>query len=117
MSKATSLEELLKERLNNQGVKNAPDTFDMTLSGIKIGPVAFVGIPGEPFLGIGKELKATDGFGMIAPVVCANGYEGYFPMMDSYDEGGYEARSSYFRAGVAELMISEGKILLKEMLD
>ena len=35
---------------------------------------------------------------------------------DSYDEGGYEARSSNFRAGVAEFIISEGKILLKEML-
>lgn len=108
---------VVAEALRMVNLENASDAFDMTLSGIKIGPVAFVGIPGEPFLGIGKELKATDGYGMIIPVVCANGYEGYFPMMDSYTEGGYEARSSNFRAGVAELMISEGKILLKEMLD
>ena len=74
-----------------------------------------MGIPGEPFLGIGKGIKETEGYGMIIPIACANGYEGYFPMKDSYDEGGYEARSSNFRAGVAEFMISESKLLLKEM--
>ena len=98
-------------------LENAPDAFDMTLSGIKIGDVAIVGIPGEPFLGIGKGIKEADGYGMIIPVACANGYEGYFPMKDSYDEGGYEARSSNFRAGVAEFIISESKHLLKEMND
>lgn len=70
-------------------LENAPDAFDMTLTGIKIGPVAIVGIPGEPFLGIGRGIKDTEGYEMIIPVACANGYEGYFPMKDSYDEGGY----------------------------
>lgn len=96
-------------------LENAPDAFDMTLSGIKIGDVAIVGIPGEPFLGIGKGIKEAGGYGMIVPLACSNGYEGYFPMRDSYDEGGYEARSSNFRAGVAEFIISESKHLLKEM--
>ena len=96
-------------------LENAADAFDMTLSGIRIGDVAIVGIPGEPFLGIGKGIKATEGYEMIIPIACANGYEGYFPMKDSYDEGGYEARSSNFRAGVAEFMISESKELLKEL--
>ena len=107
---------VVAEALRMVRLENAADAFDMPLSGIKIGPVAFVGIPGEPFLGIGKGLKDTDDYEMILPIICTNGYEGYFPMKDSYDEGGYEARSSNFRAGVAEFMISEGKILLKEML-
>jgi hypothetical protein len=107
---------VVAEALRMVRLENAADAFDMTLSGIKIGPVAFMGIPGEPFLGIGRGLKETEGYGMIMPVICTNGYEGYFPMKDSYDEGGYEARSSNFRAGVAEFIISEGKILLKEML-
>ena len=96
-------------------LENAPDAFDMTLSGIKIGNIAIVGIPGEPFLGIGKGLKETEDYEMVIPVICTNGYEGYFPMKDSYYEGGYEAGTSNFRAGVAEFMISEGKELLKEM--
>ena len=35
--------------------------------------------------------------------------------MSAYDEGGYEARSSSFRAGVAELIIEEGKKLLNDL--
>lgn len=37
-------------------LENAPDTFDMILSAVKIGPVAFVGILGEPFSEIGKQI-------------------------------------------------------------
>ena len=106
---------VVAEALRMVRLENAPDAFDMTLTGIRLGGVAIMGIPGEPFLGIGRGLKESGGYDMIIPIACANGYEGYFPMRDSYDEGGYEARSSNFRAGVAEFIISEGKKLLKEM--
>ena len=36
-------------------------------------------------------------------------------MQEAYDEGGYEARSSNFRAGVAEQLITEGTELLKAL--
>ena len=36
-------------------------------------------------------------------------------MKEAYDEGGYEARSSNFRAGVAELLIEESLALLNEL--
>ena len=93
-------------------IENGPDAFDMTLSAIAVGPVAIIGIPGEPFNGIGVGLKEAEGFEMILPCCLTNGSEGYFPMQDSYDEGGYEARSSRFKAGVAEFIIKEGKELL-----
>lgn len=44
-----------------------------------------------------------------------HGYEGYFPMRNAYEEGGYEARSSRFKTGVAELIVEEGLELLKEV--
>ena len=94
---------------------NGPETFGMPLSGIKIGPVALIGIPGEPFNGIGKAIKDTEGYGLIIPCCLTNGGEGYFPMQDAYDEGGYEARSSNFKAGVAEHLITEAKTMLKDM--
>ena len=96
-------------------LENGPDTLDMSLTGIKIGPVAIIGIPGEPFTKIGLELKDTAGFDMILPCCASNGYEGYFPMQDSYDEGGYEARTSRFKAGTAEYVIKEGKALLESL--
>ena len=96
-------------------LEHGPESFDMNLLGIAIGPVAMVGIPGEPFTGIGRGLKATEGWELVIPTCCTNGYEGYFPMCDAYDEGGYEARSSRFSAGVAELMIEEGRKLLADL--
>jgi len=97
-------------------LKDGPDHFDLKLSAIKIGPVAMVGIPGEPFNGIGVGIKEqTKGYGLIMLTCITNGYMGYFPMKDAYDEGGYEARSSVFRSGSAELIIEEGKKLLEEI--
>ena len=96
-------------------LEHGPEWFEMPLSAVRIGPVGFIGIPGEPFNGIGRALKETEGFELILPTCCTNGYEGYFPMQDSYDEGGYEARSSSFKAGVAEFIIEEGKKLLTQI--
>ena len=41
--------------------------------------------------------------------------EGYFPMKEAYDEGGYEARSSNFEAGVAERIIDNSLALLETL--
>ena len=52
---------------------------------------------------------------MILPTCQTNGKEGYFPMKDSYDEGGYEAGTSNFKAGTAEKIIEEGLKILEEL--
>jgi len=96
-------------------LEHGPESFDMVLSGLSVGEVAFVGIPGEPFTGIGRGIKEGEGFALIMPACCTNGAQGYFPMKEAYDEGGYEAGSSKFRAGVAEIIIEEGKKLVKDL--
>ena len=80
-----------------------------------IGEIAMVGIPGEPFTGISMKIKETEGWGLIMVCELVNGHYGYFPLKSAYDEGGYEARSSKFRAGVGELLIEGSKELLNEM--
>ena len=97
-------------------LESGPDFFEMPLSAVAVGDIAMIGLPGEPFTGIGTGLKGNKTFAAILPCCITNGGEGYFPMMDAYKEGGYEARSSRFRAGVAELLIREGNILLDEMM-
>ncbi|MEA4965491.1 MAG: hypothetical protein VB055_06695 [Oscillospiraceae bacterium] len=98
-------------------LEHGPDAFSMELTGIGIGPVAMAGIPGEPFTGIGRALKETAGWDLVLPTCNTNGDEGYFPMRDAYEEGGYEARSSNFKAGVAELMVAEGQQMLNDLRD
>lgn len=96
-------------------LEHGPETFPMNLNAIKIGELAFIGIPGEPFTGVGMGLKEADGYKLVCPTCLTNGSRGYFPMRDSYDEGGYEARSSNYKAGIAETIISEGKKLLDDL--
>ena len=97
-------------------LEHGPEFFPMTLSTVAIGDVALFGIPGEPFTGIGRGLKDSEDWSMVMPCCITNGYMGYFPMQDAYDEGGYEARTSRFKAGVAERIIAEGTKLLNELL-
>ena len=106
---------VVAESLRMLRLEHGPESFEMPLSAIAIGNVALIGIAGEPFTGIGRALKEAEGWALVLPTCCTNGYEGYFPMQDAYDEGGYEARSSNFRAGVAEQLITEGKALLDSL--
>ena len=96
-------------------LEHGPESFPMTLSAVAIGNVAFAGIPGEPFNGVGVGLKKAEGWDLVLPCCLTNGSEGYFPMQDAYDEGGYEARSSRFKAGTAEILIKEGTALLDSL--
>jgi hypothetical protein len=96
-------------------LEHGPEFFPMSFTSISIGKVAFFGVPGEPFNGIGRAIKETEGYDLIIPSCLVNGSEGYFPMKDAYDQGGYEAKSSNFKAGVAEFIIEEGQKLLTEL--
>lgn len=93
-------------------LEHGPATFSMVLTAISIGPVALVGIPGEPFSLVGKVLKNTSDWELVIPCINTNGKEGYFPTQDAYDIDGYEAASSNFSAGVAECIIRESQKLL-----
>ena len=96
-------------------LENGPDSFRMPLSAIAIGPVAMFCIPGEPFTGVCRALKEAEGFDLVLPTCNTNAKEGYFPMLECYEEGGYEAGSSNFKAGIAELIIDAGLSLLEDL--
>jgi hypothetical protein len=113
--KAMMLTTVVAEAGRMVRLEHGPESFPFLLSALSIGKIAFFGIPGEPFSGIGRGIKEAEGFDLIIPCCLVNGYEGYFPMQDSYEEGGYEARSSNYKAGVAEKIIAYGKEMLSEI--
>lgn len=101
------------ERMCN--LENGPDTVPMCISAVSVGEIVLVGAAGEMFNKIGEELKKANNWKAVLPCSLTNGAEGYFPMMDSYIEGGYEARASVFKPGVGELIIKESFELLKKL--
>ena len=96
-------------------LEHGPDFYEMTLTGVALGSIALLGIPGEPFTGIGVGLKKAPGWDLVLPTCNTNAKEGYFPMMECYEEGGYEAGGSNYKAGVAELLIEEGQAMLNSL--
>ena len=96
-------------------LEHGPAKFDLCMGVLTIGNVALAGIPGEPFTTIGRAIKDAPGWDLVMPMCCTNGYEGYFPTMDAYLEGGYEARSSIFKAGVAEAVAENAIRMLNEV--
>ena len=56
-----------------------------------------------------------EGWELVLPMCLSNGSQGYFPMQDAYDEGGYEANNSRFKPGVAEKLIAAGKEVMAEL--
>ena len=52
---------------------------------------------------------------ILLPCGLVNAYWDYFPTMEAYEAGGYEARSSSMKAGCAEQIIEEGTQLLNSL--
>lgn len=88
------------------------DELALPISAIVFCGAAIVGIPGEPFCEIGKHIRAHSPF----PVTClccqANGCEGYLPIAEAFDQGGYEPRNTRFTKGVGELVMDTADRLL-----
>ena len=112
---AMELTTVVAEAIRMCELENGPEFIDLTLTGVRIGNVALVGIPGEPFTDVGVEIKKAEGWDLVLPCALTGGYGGYFPMQSAFDEGGYEARTSRYKAGVAERIIEGGLELLQEM--
>lgn len=106
---------VVAEAVRMVALEHGPTHFPVGINAVAIGNIALIGIPAECFTGIGVGLKKAPGWDLVLPCVLVNGSTGYFPMQDAYDEGGYEARSSRLKAGVAELMIKEGMELLCQL--
>ena len=96
-------------------LRDKPDEITITLTALRVGELALIGIPGEPFTEIGTSIKETSPAKMTFVACCADDYAGYFPMKSAYDEGGYEAGTANYRAGTAEKVIEMGKATLAEL--
>ena len=67
------------------------------VAAVRLGPVGFVGLPGEMFAEIGLQIKKRSPFETTVTVELANDWVGYVPTERAFEEGGYEtelARSS-----------------------
>ncbi len=75
--------------LHENGYESKPSRLiDQNI--IRIGDVAFVGFPAEPFSEIGMRIARDSNVPRTLPLSNTNGKEGYFPTEDQLCRGGYE---------------------------
>jgi len=96
-------------------LKDGPETFEIKLTCLKFGDLAFVGLPGEPFTGLGRQIVAASPFDTTVVCCLTNGDGYYYPTTAAYDEGGYEVKSSPLKKGVAEIITNAIAEILNEI--
>ncbi len=96
-------------------LENGPESFEYFLSAIKVGDLVFAGIGGEAFTEIGNRICENSPFENTILCCLTNSSGGYVPTSSSYDEGGYEARSSSLKPGSDDIIVEGMTKLLNEI--
>ena len=97
-------------------LKNGPDHFDVLVSSVAIGDsIAFAGLPCEPFVDIGRDIKTQSPFSMTMVSCLTNGSEGYIPSTKAHHEGGYEGLSSRYAAPTGDKLVAAQVEQLKKL--
>jgi len=88
------------------------DWYDLPVTLIIFCGLAFVGIPGEPFNEVGKQLRATEKYPVINVCCQTNGSYGYMPTAEAFDQGAFEPNNTRLTKGVAEALTQAAQTLL-----
>ena len=99
-------------RAQSQGTQ-----IELEFQAIRLGPVALVGIPVEPFAEIGTQVKAESPFAATFFSGYTNGAHLYLPMPDAYEEGGYEVWVAPYAPQAAGQAVTASLDLLRELAD
>ena len=92
-----------------------PEFFEIRLHALQIGNLAFIGIPGEPFTSIGREIIQKSKMDMTLVTACTNGCEGYYPDRAAFDEAGYESKVSPFASNCGEILVNGSLDMINNM--
>lgn len=79
--------------------------LELWVQAMRLGSVGLVAIPVEPFAEIGAVVKARSPFAATLFSGYSNGYYGYLPTREAYDEGGYEVTTSPYLPEAAAMVV------------
>jgi hypothetical protein len=82
---------------------------------IRIGPIALLSVPGEPFIETAQRIAAASPFEHTLFSGYSNGGFGYVPTREACTEGGYEVEASPFSPDAADLLATAGIQLLRDV--
>ncbi|MGZ8688394.1 MAG: neutral/alkaline non-lysosomal ceramidase N-terminal domain-containing protein [Gaiellaceae bacterium] len=91
------------------------DAYPLLVHGIRLGPVALVGVPVELFCEIGMAIRDASPFGATLVSAYWNGYRNYLPTDAERSRGGYEIDISPFRSGADALVTAAAARVLRAL--
>ena len=95
-----------------------PETRAFPVQALRLGDVGLVGLPAEPFVELGLEIRRRSPFGLTIPIGLANDCAGYVAPDRQIDLGGYETtlcRHVYAPKGTAQDWVETSLRLLAQL--
>ncbi len=92
------------------------ETYPLLVHGLRIGPVALVGVPVELFCEIGAAMRDASPFATTLVSSYWNGYRNYLPTDAERPRGGYEIDISPFAPGADALVTAASTRVLEGLL-
>lgn len=87
-------------------IPTAPLYQQIPINVMKVGDIFFVGFGGEPFTRYSDRSRAARPDRFVLSVMGANGFQGYLPTKEAFEDGGYEAGVSAFNPSLEEDIMS-----------
>jgi hypothetical protein len=87
----------------------------LEMQAMRVGPLALLAMPGEPFAEIGVLIRRASPFAATMVSGYSNGQFAYVPMRSDYANGGYGVWNSPIGPGGAETVVEGGLALLREL--
>ncbi|MBE6898902.1 MAG: hypothetical protein E7475_07875 [Ruminococcaceae bacterium] len=95
-----------------KALRDAPIYQKVPISVINLGEIGFVGFGGEPFTRYAEGVRNAVPGRFIIASCNTNGGEGYLPIKEAFEEGGYEAGSSPFSPNLEEDCVNKAVEML-----
>lgn len=77
-------------------IKQREKTLEYEIQVMRIGSIALVGVPGEPFVEGQLAIKMGSNARLTCVAHCCTQYVGYIPTSDAFKRGGHEVNTSYW---------------------
>ena len=76
------------------------------VTAMAIGDIIIVGFGGEPFTRYADRSRELAPEKFVIAAACANGYQGYLPTKQAFEDGGYESAGSYYTPTLEDEVIN-----------
>lgn len=112
---ATALATQAEDRVQDARIYEGKTYLTWPLQGIRIGPIALLSMPGEPFAELNHRILASSPFAHTLFSGYSNGGFGYLPPREAFAEGGFEVETSPFAPEAGDKLVDESIRVLTDL--